>query len=187
MRRDDPYAQLGLTWGATNTEIKEAYKKKARELHPDVNKNDTAEQALKKFQAIQKAYQTLMDVKGARDDLSEEWSFTVWRNSDTIAQDRTDVAGAMVKRPAKPASSIENKRWGVAALGHPDGGGNRSRRAQYLGDGTPPKGPKSSTVGTGRSKWVTPKEFKPWNPSEVKRAGKPHLDLRVKKDRGESK
>jgi len=54
-------------------EIKDAYKKLARSLHPDVNKVDTPEQALKKFQRVQKAYEKLMDVKGAphRDDLLE--------------------------------------------------------------------------------------------------------------------
>ena len=75
--------------------------RKARELHPDVNKNDTPEQALRKFQLVQKAYAKLMDVKGAphRDDLAEEWSFAVWRNSDVIAQERDDVAGVKRKRP----------------------------------------------------------------------------------------
>jgi curved DNA-binding protein CbpA len=179
MKRDDPYAQLGLTWGATTTEIKEAYKMKARTLHPDVNKEDTPEQALKKFQAVQKAYQKLMDVKGAphRDDLVEEWAFAVWRNSDILAQERTDVAGEMRKRPSKPAVSMTNKQWGIAALGHPDGGGNKRRRAEYLGEGSAPK---TSTVGTGRNKWVKPKEFKPWTPSEpIKRAGKAHMQLRA--------
>lgn len=166
MKRDNPYAQLGLTWGATATEIKAAYKEKARRLHPDVNKDDKPEQALKKFQDVQKAYEKLMDVKGAphRDDLVEEWSFAVWRNADILAQDRTDVAGVVRKRPAKPAVSISNKQWGVAALGHPDGGGTRTRRGEYLGAGGTTQGPKTSSVGTGRNKWVQPKEFKPWKP-----------------------
>lgn len=181
MKRDDPYAQLGLTWGATTTEIKEAYRMKARALHPDVNKEDSPENALKKFQAVQKAYQKLMDVKGAahRDDLVEEWSFAIWRNSDILAQERSDVAGEMRKRPAKPAVSVTNKQWGIAALGHPDGGGNRRRKAEYLGTGSA-QVPKTSTVGSGRNKWVTPKEFKPWNPTEpIKRAGKAHMPLKT--------
>ena len=74
---------VGIQWGATTTEIKEAFKKKARELHPDVNRTDSPEEALKKFQLVQKAYSKLMDVKGAahRDDLLEVsglmwvWSF----------------------------------------------------------------------------------------------------------------
>jgi curved DNA-binding protein CbpA len=164
MKRDDPYAQLGITWGATTSEIKNAFKAKARALHPDVNKVDTPEQALQKFQEVQKAYESLMNINGAhhRDDLTEQWSFAIWRNSDIIAQQRTDVAGVLKKRPAKPAASLSNKQWGIAALGHPDGSGSRLRKAEYIGDGIGIKGPRSSTVGTGRSKWVKPKEFKPW-------------------------
>jgi curved DNA-binding protein CbpA len=73
MKKDDPYAALGIQWGATTTDIKDAFKEKARALHPDVNKIDSPEEALKKFQNIQKAYSKLMDVKGAphRDDLLE--------------------------------------------------------------------------------------------------------------------
>ena len=179
MKRDDPYAQLGLTWGATTTEIKEAFKRRARELHPDVNKTDKPEEALHKFQALQAAYQKLIKVQ-ERDDLTEEWSFAVWRNADILAQERTDVAGQARQRPAKPAASLnKNSQWGVAALGHPDGSGQRAqtRRNEYLGDGSAPPRSPSSTVGTGQNKWVKPKEFKPWKPTEIKRAGKAHLDL----------
>lgn len=170
LKKDDPYATLGIHFGATTTEIKEAFKKKARELHPDVNKIDSPKKALEKFQSIQKAYSKLMDVKGAphRDDLIEEWSFSVWRNGDIIAQERNDVAGELRKRPAKPAESMKvGSKWGIASLGHPDGGGNKPRRAEYIGDGLA-SGPRSSTVGTGQSKWVDRKEFKPWNPDSVK-------------------
>ena len=154
MKKDDPYAQLGLTWGATTTEIKEAYKRKAREHHPDVNPDDP-KAAAKKFQAVQQAYQKLTE--GVQNDHNdEEWSFAVWRSGDMIAQERTDVAGVAKKRPAKPALQ-KNASWGVAALGHPSGRGVVLKRGEYLG-----KQP-SSTVGTGRSKWVTPKEFTPWN------------------------
>jgi len=167
MKKDDPYAALGIQWGATTSEIKDAFKARARELHPDVNKTDNPEEALTKFQFVQKAYSKLMDVKGAphRDDLMEEWSFSVWRNSDIIAQDRVDVAGAMRKRPIKPAVSTKpGSQWGVASIGHPDGGGSKRRRNEYLGDG----GPRTSTVGTGQNKWVKKKEFKPWNPNSLK-------------------
>jgi len=172
MKKNDPFATLGIQWGATTSEIKEAYKKRARELHPDVNKKDTPEEALKKFQMVQKAYSSLMDVKGAphRDDLVEEWSFSIWRNGDIIAQERDDVAGVLRKRPVKPAASIGNeKKWGIASLGHPDGSGIKPKRAEYLSGGdTLTAGPRSSTVGTGQSKWVAKKEFKPWNPDDVK-------------------
>ena len=68
----------------------------------------------------------------------------------------------MKSRDWKPGT-----KWGVASLGHPDGHGNRPRRAEYLGDGLT-KGPRTSTVGTGQNKWVEKKEFKPWDPDSVK-------------------
>jgi curved DNA-binding protein CbpA len=166
MKRDDPYACLGLTWGATVSDIKEAYRKKARELHPDVS-TEPSEVALKKFQQVQKAYNSLMDVKGAphRNDLQEEWSFSVWRNSDILAQERTDVAGLKRKRPKKPAASQKNPNWGVATLGHPNGGGIKIKRGEYLQDGL--GNGRSSSVGTGQSKWVTSRKLEPFDPSKV--------------------
>jgi hypothetical protein len=164
MKKDDPYATLGIHWGATTTEIKAAFKQKARKLHPDVNKTDSAEEALKKFQTVQKAYSALMDVKGAphRDDLLEEWSFAVWRNSDMIAENRDDVAGALRQKPIQPAQAAKpGSKWGMA-LGHPTGGGNKPRRAEYIGAGNASNGPRTNTVGTGQSKWVTKKKYEPW-------------------------
>ncbi|KAL7551048.1 hypothetical protein ACHAWF_014249 [Thalassiosira exigua] len=171
MKKSDPYAALGLSWGATATEIKEAYRRLARELHPDVSQLEPAA-ALSHFRVAKEAYDKLMNDRTAgahRTDLHEEWSFSVWRSGDLIAQDRTDVAGARKTRPAKPAESLK-RRWGVAALGHPDGRGSTGRRGEYLasGEGKPRA---SSTVGTGRSKWVTPKEFRPWNREEVALGG----------------
>jgi len=182
MNKSDPYHILDLQWGVGSddkleSEIKAAFRRKARMLHPDVNKTDTPEKALHKFQQLQKAYSNLMDVKGShRDDLAEEWSFAVWRHGDIMSQERTDVAGHARKRPVKPAVSARNKAWGVASLGHPDGksGNGSRRRGEYLAegcsddDGTTANqgGPRSrsSTVGTGQSKWVKKKEYKPWRP-----------------------
>ena len=136
---------------------------KARELHPDVSKLEPA-QALSQFRTIKEAYESLLKNKNAdyRTDVWEEWAFTVWRNSDVIAQERTDVAGVMRKRPVKPAESLK-RRWGHAALGHPDGRGATGMisRDEFLSDGR--KG-RSSSVGSGQSKWTRKKPFKPWKP-----------------------
>lgn len=50
------YEILGVSQEATQAEIKSAFRKKARELHPDVNKASDAEE---KFKELGKAYETL--------------------------------------------------------------------------------------------------------------------------------
>src|SRR3954447_3354555 len=54
----DYYAVLGLTRGATDSEIKRAYRRLARDLHPDVNPDPAAKE---RFQEVNRAYQALTD------------------------------------------------------------------------------------------------------------------------------
>ena len=56
---DDLYSVLGVSRGASQDEIKKAYRKLSRENHPDVKPNDEA--AALKFKQVQAAYEVLRD------------------------------------------------------------------------------------------------------------------------------
>jgi molecular chaperone DnaJ len=57
----DYYKSLGVPKNATAVEIKKAYRKLARQYHPDANKNDA--KAEEKFKEISEAYDVLSDEK----------------------------------------------------------------------------------------------------------------------------
>lgn len=60
----DPYKVLGISPGASEDEIKKAYKTLSRKYHPDANVNNpNKEQAEEKFKEIQAAYQQIMNEK----------------------------------------------------------------------------------------------------------------------------
>ncbi len=57
----DPYKTLGVAKNATQDEIKKAYRKLARELHPDVNPGDTKIE--ERFKKVSAAYHLLGDAE----------------------------------------------------------------------------------------------------------------------------
>jgi curved DNA-binding protein len=69
----DYYATLGVSKTATDKEIKQAFRKLARKLHPDVNPGDKSAEA--KFKEINEAYEVLGDsVKRKKyDELGANW------------------------------------------------------------------------------------------------------------------
>jgi molecular chaperone DnaJ len=60
-RPRDPYEVLGVARDADETEIKKAFRRLARELHPDVNKHDP--DAEEKFKEAAEAYEILSDAE----------------------------------------------------------------------------------------------------------------------------
>ncbi|MCA8883454.1 MAG: DnaJ domain-containing protein [Rhodobacteraceae bacterium] len=62
--QNDPYGVLGVAKTATDDEIKKAYRKLARELHPDLTGGDTAKS--ERFKAVSAAYDLLRDAERRR-------------------------------------------------------------------------------------------------------------------------
>ncbi|MGH6815066.1 MAG: DnaJ C-terminal domain-containing protein [Hyphomicrobiaceae bacterium] len=61
---DDPYTVLGVTRSATDAEIRSAFRKLARELHPDLKPGDKA--AAERFKKVSAAYGLLSDPEQRR-------------------------------------------------------------------------------------------------------------------------
>ena len=60
----DPYEVLGLSRGASDEEIKKAYRSLSRKYHPDANVNNpNAAQAEERFKQVQAAYDQIMKEK----------------------------------------------------------------------------------------------------------------------------
>ena len=58
MSKKDYYEVLGISKGASDAEIKKAYRTLAKKYHPDVNKDDNAEE---KFKEVKEAYEVISD------------------------------------------------------------------------------------------------------------------------------
>jgi curved DNA-binding protein len=72
MRFKDYYQVMGVPRGASQDEIKRAYRKLARKYHPDVSKEKDAEE---RFKELQEAHEVLKDAekRAAYDQLGEDW------------------------------------------------------------------------------------------------------------------
>ena len=58
---EDPYSVLGVPRTATEDDIRKAFRKLARELHPDLNPDDDA--AAERFKSVSAAYELLGDAE----------------------------------------------------------------------------------------------------------------------------
>lgn len=64
---NDPYSVLGITRGATDREIKKAYREMSRKYHPDSYTDETEKKwAEEKFRDVQEAYNQIVDERSGK-------------------------------------------------------------------------------------------------------------------------
>ena len=68
MAKRDYYEVLGLAKGASEDEIKKAYRKLAMKHHPDRNQGDDAKAAEEMFKEVKEAYEILSDEQKRRSE-----------------------------------------------------------------------------------------------------------------------
>lgn len=122
----DYYSILGIAKNASEDDIKKAYRKLARKLHPDVNPND--KEAHKKFQQVNEANEVLSDPEKRKkyDKYGKDWQHGEQYEQAQKSQQRSYAGGG---------SSFEFEGGG----GFSDffqsmfGGGSRQRSSKYKG------------------------------------------------------
>src|SRR5688572_29766423 len=117
----DFYIVLGVERGAPAGEIKRAYKRLARRLHPDINPGDR--EAAARFRQVLDAYETLMDPDRRRRYDSgqltgpgvaeDSFGFAGFDFSTRVHAERTTTFGdlfeeVLSKRASRPAEGAEH-------------------------------------------------------------------------------
>ena len=98
MANTDPYELLGVAGGASQNDIQKAYRRLAKELHPDLNPGD--KEAQRKFQDVSAAYDNgtlVLNVVNRHRDQAIEAEFTAEDKQFSGVIDVAEVNGPDIK------------------------------------------------------------------------------------------
>lgn len=138
MEYKDYYAILGVPKTATQAEIKKAYRKLARELHPDTNKDPEAE---KRFKDANEAHAVLADPEKRKqyDELGANWQ--AYQHAGFGSGGATDWAGF--------GGAPGGTRWTYRTASAEEMGGFSDFFRQFFGGGGGPFAGSSGGNGGG--------------------------------------
>ena len=75
----DPYKVLGVSYNASEEEIKKAYRNLSRKYHPDANVgNPNQKEYEEKFKEVQQAYNMIMDQKQGKGQVQQAYGDDFW-------------------------------------------------------------------------------------------------------------
>ena len=117
----DPYKILGISYDATEEEIKKAYRALSRKYHPDANIGKPNQKELEeKFKEVQQAYSMIMDQRQGKGQ----------------AQQAYHGAGSGGGYGGNAWNPFGGEFWGFDGQGNPFGSGyqqqEESKDAQYM-------------------------------------------------------
>lgn len=128
MEFKDYYKILGVSRGASEKEIKDAYRKLARKYHPDLNPNDKP--AAEKFKVLNEANQVLGDKEKRKkyNELGANWDQVLHEKGFADQYTRPDVHWRPEEDPNLESffEAFFGERTGPAGTGFPAGMGFRA-------------------------------------------------------------
>jgi len=127
----DYYKVLGVEKIATQEDIKKAYRKLARKLHPDLNPND--KEAHKKFQQINEANEVLSDPEKRKkyDQYGKDWAHAEQFEQARQSQQRHDFERETF---SGDFGDSEFSDFFTSMFGNMGGGGFRQRQTKFRGE-----------------------------------------------------